>query len=195
MHSPEYNKATDALLLRLARGSIEHGFEHGAPLPVRASDYADEFRRFAATFTTVRHAGKLRGCCGTLDAARPLAADVAHTAFRAAFRDSRFEPLGRHEFDHARIEVSVLSPLETMNVADESDLLRQLVPGTDGLVIKEGSRCATFLPKVWETLPEPSQFVAQLKAKCGLPRDHWSALLEFQRYRTATYAETADIDR
>ena len=76
-------------------------------------------------------------------------------------------------------------------VADEADLLSQLTPGTDGLVIVEGWHRATFLPKVWETLPEPRLFVAQLKKKCGLPENYWSGQLEFRRYRTTTFAEAA----
>ncbi len=203
MRSPEKNRVPDTLfpgdinrvsgtgLLRLARGSIEHGLEHGEPLPVRVDDYPDELRKLAATFTTVRHGGELRGCCGTLEARQPLATDVSNTAFRAAFRDSRFEPVCRHELDLVSLEVSVLSPLEPMHVSDETDLLRQLRPGTDGLVIVEGIRRATFLPKVWESLPQPQRFVAQLKAKCGLPADYWSDRLEFLRYSTTTYAEQA----
>lgn len=85
----------------------------------------------------------------------------------------------------------MLSPMEPMEVADEHDLLRQLEPGVDGLVLVEGLRRATFLPKVWETLPDPQQFLAQLKAKCGLPADYWSARLEFLRYGTTTFAEGA----
>ncbi len=207
MHSPDKkkvsvtlfggdgNEVTGTVLLGLARGSIEHGLEHGAPLPVRIDDYPLELAQPAATFTTVRDDGELRGCCGTLEAVHPLAADVAHTAFRAAFRDSRFAPVGRHEVDRVRLEVSVLSPLETMRVESEADLLRQLRPGTDGLVIAEGARRATFLPKVWESLPEPQQFLAQLKVKCGLPADYWSAQLEFLRYGTTTYAEAAGEQR
>ena len=93
-----------------------------------------------------------------------------------------------------RLEVSVLSPLEAIPVNDEADLLNRLVPGTDGLVIVEGGRRATFLPKVWESLPEPARFLAALKTKCGLPENYWSERLEFLRYRTTVYAEPADLD-
>ena len=123
------------------------------------------------------------------EARQPLAADVAHSAFQAAFRDRRFEPVRRDEFEGIHLEVSVLSPMKPIEVSDERALLRELEPGVDGLVIAEGWRRATFLPKVWETLPDPQQFLAQLKAKCGLPQDYWSERLEFLRYRTTTYAE------
>ena len=86
--------------------------------------------------------------------------------------------------------MSVLSPLQSIPVTDEAELLDSLVAGTDGLVIVAAGRRATFLPTVWETLPEPSRFLAALKAKCGLADDYWSEQLEFQRYRTTSYAES-----
>jgi AmmeMemoRadiSam system protein A len=190
MHSIDEQELPGTQLLRLARGSIAHGLEHGEPLPVRFDDLSRVLSEPGASFTTLRNEGRLRGCCGTLEARQPLAADVAYSAFQAAFRDSRFEPVRRDEFAAIDLEVSVLSPMEPIEVSDERTLLQELEPGVDGLVIAEGWRRATFLPKVWETLPEPKQFLAQLKAKCGLPRDYWSARLEFQRYRTTTYAES-----
>jgi AmmeMemoRadiSam system protein A len=177
-------------LLRLARSSIEYGLHHQEPLPV---DYAALPRALAepgATFTTLHRDGRLRGCCGRLEAKHPLAADVAYSAFQAAFRDPRFDPVLADELGAIRLEVSVLSTMEAMSVACESDLLEQLMPGEDGLVIVEGARRATFLPKVWEQLPEPRQFLGQLKLKCGLPKNYWSERLEFRRYRTASYAES-----
>ena len=176
-------------LLRLARGSIEHGLAHGEPSPIHCEQLPPALMEPAATFTTLRLQGALRGCCGALEAKHPLAMDVSLSAFRAAFRDPRFEPVGKHEIHVIRLEVSVLSPLEPMTVIDEADLLKQLVPGRDGLVLSEDGRRATFLPTVWETLPDPRQFLAALKAKSGLPGDHWSGRLEFQRYRTTVYAE------
>lgn len=189
MHSPDQQALPGADLLRLARGSIEHGLIHAEPLPIDCKELPRALTEPAATFTTLHREGKLRGCCGTLEAERPLAAAVSYSAFRAAFRDPRFDPLDEDEFGAVRLEVSVLSPLESMVVTDEADLLDQLTPGTDGLVIVEGLRRATFLPKVWESLPDPRHFLAQLKIKCGLPDDYWSEHLEFQRYRTTSYAE------
>lgn len=190
MHSPDRQALPGTALLRLARGSIEHGVIHGKPLPVRIDGWPPALSDRAATFTTLRLDGELRGCCGRLEAAEPLAADVVRSAFQAAFRDSRFDPVGADELDAIRLEVSVLSPLESIPVTDEADLLERLMPGRDGLVIIEGARRATFLPKVWDTLPDPRLFLAQLKIKCGLPDNYWSDRLEFQRYRTTTYAES-----
>jgi AmmeMemoRadiSam system protein A len=179
-----------AELLHLARGSIEHGLAYREPLPVNCEGLPRELTEPAATFTTLHFEGKLRGCCGTLEAVRPLAADVTHSAFRAAFRDVRFEPVGKHEVDAIALEVSVLSPLESIPCSDEADLLSRLTPGVDGLVIVADGRRATFLPKVWDMLPDPQQFLVALKAKCGLAEDYWSERLEFQRYRTTSYAES-----
>jgi AmmeMemoRadiSam system protein A len=181
--------STGVELLRLARGSIKYGLIHDAPLPVECAELPWKLAEPAATFTTLRVAGRLRGCCGALEASRPLAADVTQSAFRAAFRDPRFEPVRRHELDAIKLQVSVLSPLEALSVSDEADLLNQLVPGSHGLVIVANGRHATFLPTVWDMLPEPRRFLAALKAKCGLAEDYWSERLEFRRYRTTCYAE------
>lgn len=189
MRLRDENEVSGPFLLGLARDSIEYGFEHRSPLPVRVEEFPAALAEPAATFTTLRRGAELRGCCGTLEARLALAADVAHSAFQAAFHDPRFDPLLRDEFQGIDLEVSVLTPMETMHVSDEADLLGQLQPGVDGLVIAEGSRRATFLPKVWENLPEPGQFIAQLKAKCGLPFDYWSPRLEFLRYRTTSWSE------
>ena len=192
MQSPDRQDLPGGDLLRLARGSIAYGLDHDKPVPVELDGLPVALLEPAATFTTLRLDKKLRGCCGTLEAAHPLATDVARTAFQAAFRDLRFNPLARNELGSIRLEVSVLSPLEVLPVTDEEDLLDSLVPGTDGLVIVEGERRATFLPKVWESLPEPRQFLTALKNKCGLPGDYWSERLEFLLYRTTSYAEPVD---
>ena len=148
----------------------------------------------AATFTTLHAKGQLRGCCGTLRAVRPLAADVTRSAFQAAFRDPRFDPVGQHELDAITLEVSVLSPLEPIPVTNEADLLERLRPGMDGLLIVADGRRATFLPTVWEMVPDPRQFLVALKTKCGLPEDYWSESIEFQRYQTTSYAEPVEAD-
>lgn len=194
LHRPAPDLATTddaagAELLRLARASIEHGLVHGRPLPVDCDQLPRALAATAATFTTLRSGGRLRGCCGILEAIRPLAEDVSNSAFRAAFRDVRFEPVGEQELGGIRLEVSVLSPLESIPVSREADLLRRLTPGIDGLVIIAEGRRATFLPKVWEMLPDSRQFVRALKTKCGLPENYWSERLEFLRYRTTSCSE------
>lgn len=191
MHSHNLEDLPGIELLRIGRDSIEYGLVHGKPLPVARDKFSAALMQPGATFSTLRLEGELRGCCGTLEAYGPLAQDVAHSAFRAAYQDPRFDPVRHEEFNAVRLEVSVLSPLETIPFTDEDDLMSRLTPGVDGLVIIEGRRRATFLPKVWESLPDPRDFLARLKGKCGLPADYWSERLEFQRYSTLSYAESA----
>ena len=176
-------------LLRLARRSIEYGLVHSEPLPIDCDEFPRALTEPGATFTTLRANGQLRGCRGALQATLPLAKDVTRSAFQAAFEDPRFDPVSEHELDAIRLEVSLLSSLEPITGTDEADLMDRLTPGTDGLVISSDDRRATFLPQFWETLPDPRQFLAALKAKCGLPNDYGSERLEFQRYRTTSYAE------
>lgn len=190
MHLAEGQDPTGTELLRLARGSIEHWLVHNERLPVNLAELPSALAEPTATFTTLRIETELRGCRGTLKAMRPLAEDVSLTAYQAAFEDPRFAPLAEQELETISLHVSVLSPMEPLPVTDEADLLDKLTPGTDGLVILAHGRSATFLPSVWGQLPEPQDFLAALKAKCGLKRDYWSDRLEFLRYRTTSYAES-----
>lgn len=194
MQFAEQQRLPGTELLVLARHSIEHGLAYEEPLPVDCKALPPALSEPGATFTTLRIADELRGCCGILEAVRPLAQDVVHSAFQAAFRDYRFNPLGRHELNVVSLEVSVLSPLEPLPVTSEADLLQKLRPGEDGLVIVAEGRRATFLPKVWEMVSDPAQFLLQLKRKCGLPDDYWSERLEFLRYTTITHAEPVNRD-
>jgi AmmeMemoRadiSam system protein A len=170
-------------LLDLARQSIRHGLDHGAPISVDLSELPPELTVKRATFVTLEKLGRLRGCIGMLEAARPLAEDIAQNAYAAAFRDPRFQPLERGEFDALEIHLSLLTPPEPMSFESETDLLAQLRPGVDGLILEDGRRRATFLPSVWEQLPDSAQFLAHLKRKAGWSQDYWSATLRAWRYR------------
>ena len=128
----------------------------------------------------------MRGCIGKARPCRPLAVDVAENAYAAAFEDGRFPPLAAANLDPLDIEVSVLGGFEPLTASDEADLLRQLRPGHDGLILEFGAARGLFLPGVWSVLPEPGDFVAQLKLKAGLERDFWSPRLTLQRFATAT---------
>lgn len=159
-------------LLRTAASSIEHGLRTGEPLPVAAEDHADALRSPGACFVTLSSSGHLRGCVGTAEAYRPLIEDVAENGFASAFRDSRFPMLSAEERFSLRISVSVLSRPEPLRFAGEDDLLEQLRPGRDGLIIAAEGRRALFLPQVWGSLGEPCAFLAHLKQKAGLRQDH-----------------------
>ena len=146
-----------------------------------------------ATFVTLTQNGALRGCIGTLEAHRPLDQDVRANAVAAAFRDPRFAPLTLAEFARTRVEVSLLTPPLPMSFSSEADALRQLRPHVDGVILIAGAGGrlgrSTFLPQVWEQLPEPSQFLAHLKQKAGLPADWWSDEVQLQRYEVQKWKE------
>jgi uncharacterized protein len=141
-----------------------------------------------ASFVTLTIDSQLRGCCGTLEPARPLLLDVWSNAEASAFRDPRFAPLTAREWQWSSLEVSVLTPCERMAVASEQQLLVELVPGRDGLVIEWRGMRATFLPKVWEQVAGPRDFLRRLKAKAGLDADFWAADVQVWRYETETMA-------
>jgi AmmeMemoRadiSam system protein A len=142
-----------------------------------------------ATFVTLTQDGELRGCIGSLEARRPLDTDVRANACAAAFRDPRFAPLRREELPLTRVEVSLLSAPAPLQFVDEADALRQLRPGIDGVVFEYRGRRATFLPQVWESLPEPKSFIAHLKQKAELPPDFWAPEIRLSRYEVRKWKE------
>ena len=182
---PEYQQ----LLLAIARDAIFSKIrrslgEGGQTFQLLEKKIPPELMEERATFVTLTIGGRLRGCIGMLEACRPLAEDVAANACAAAFEDPRFDPLTKKEFEKLEIHISVLSPPEELTFSSEEDVLSQIRPGIDGLILQEGFRRGTFLPSVWEELPEKELFWAHLKRKAGLPTDYWSATLRVFRYTT-----------
>lgn len=180
-----------ATLLEVARASIRHGLRHRRALDANPNDYPETLRLHRATFVTLEIDGQLRGCIGALLAHQPLVQDVAVHAYAAAFEDPRFPELTSEEFGQLDVHISVLSPPEPLQFDSEEDLLARLRPGVDGLILHFRHHRATFLPAVWESLPDPYVFLAQLKRKAGLPLDFWSPELRAERY-TAEYFGDAD---
>lgn len=168
-------------LLQLARDSIKQGLCGEVP-GINATDFPEALRVPRATFVTLHVDGKLHGCIGALEPRKPLVEDVASNAWSAAFQDSRFPALTWPEFERLEIHISILSPPEPMKFSSEADLLSQLRPRVDGLIIEDGPHRGTFLPSVWEQLPTPREFLRHLKTKAGLDADYWSAHLRVQRY-------------
>jgi AmmeMemoRadiSam system protein A len=177
------------ILLEVARESISYGLAHGRPLAVQAADFHPDLGAVRACFVTLNRNGELRGCIGHLEASQPLVEDVAENAFSAAFRDPRFPPLSTAEWPAVKVHISVLTPAEPIQFTDEQDLLSQLHPGEDGLILVEGPYRGTFLPAVWVSLPRPADFLAQLKRKAGLAADYWSDTLQVSRYRTESFGD------
>ena len=173
-------------VLTIARNAIGKRFAQ----EMRSIVPHPELSRPAATFVTLTQNGQLRGCIGSLEAHRALAADVAENAFAAAFRDPRFAPLTKDELARTRVEVSLLEPAEPMQFVDETDAIARLRPGVDGLILTHGNRRATFLPQVWESLPDPRRFMTQLKLKAGLSADFWDESITLARYGVRKWKET-----
>jgi hypothetical protein len=187
-HSTQLDLASRDLLLHLAAAAIESGLASSSTLPPDARGLPAGLRREKASFVTLTIDGRLRGCCGALEPHQLLAADVWHNAQASAFRDPRFDPLQLEEWRHADLEIAVLSPLERVSSQSEPALLRELRPGVDGLVIAWHGRRATFLPKVWQTIPDPREFLLHLKIKAGWRDDFWATEVEAWRYETETMA-------
>ncbi len=184
-------------LIDLARESLEQALagddvEERGP---RSPDDAGEARLAAwlrapgATFVTLRRDGSLRGCIGTVRAHRPLIEDVRENARAAAFSDYRFPPVTAQELPRLRVEVSLLSTPEPLAAASEAAACAVLRPGVDGVILECAGCRGTFLPQVWEQLPEPREFLAELKRKAGLPRTFWSPDVRLWRYTVEKWEE------
>jgi AmmeMemoRadiSam system protein A len=182
-------------LLRTAASAIECGLGLVEVAPPDPATLPESLRRARASFVTLTIEGNLRGCCGTLDPARPLALDVWRNAQATAFRDPRFAPLTRTEWLRADLEISVLSPREPMAVSTEAELLGRLVPGRDGLVLSWRGASVTFLPKVWDQLGEPREFVRHLKLKAGWDAGFWSEEIEVWRYDTELMSQSRPAEQ
>ncbi|MFL6580832.1 MAG: AmmeMemoRadiSam system protein B [Burkholderiales bacterium] len=174
------------LLVSHARASIASQF--GLHFSVR--DSAAFLHKPGASFVTLKSGSELRGCIGTLTAHRELVDDVRANACAAAFKDPRFAPLRFDELSSIRVEVSLLSELERMHFQSEADALEQMRPGIDGLMLEFDSHRGTFLPQVWENLPEPRRFLGELKRKAGLPADFWDPGVRLSRYTVAKWSES-----
>jgi AmmeMemoRadiSam system protein A len=141
------------------------------------------FQISCGTFVTLKINGQLRGCIGNLTSNEPLVSGVRRNAINAAFHDPRFAPLSASELDRIEIEISILTEPKPLNYRDGIDLLEKLRPNVDGVTICLGHASATFLPQVWEQLPEPQDFLAHLCMKAGLAADAWKN----SRFEVSTY--------
>lgn len=183
MESTEHGRT----LLALARAAIGQALGRS----LGAAEDAPWLQQSGACFVTLTQRGQLRGCIGSLQAHRSLLADLQANAVAAALHDPRFAPLSAAELEHTGIEVSLLSPTEPIAFSSEADALAQLRPGIDGVVFEFGGRRSTFLPQVWEQLPEPRQFMAHLKQKAGLASGFWADGVRLSRYTVQKWREAA----
>jgi len=173
-----------ALLIRARNAIAEQLGQPTAPEPD-----ADAIKEPGAVFVTLTQNGALRGCIGSLEAWRPLDADVRSNARAAAFSDPRFPPLSEKELPTTRVEVSLLTPATPIRFISEEDAISQLRPGLDGVILECGSHRGTFLPQVWDNLPERRMFLSHLKRKAGLPADYWVPGIKLSRYEVQKWKE------
>lgn len=183
-HITLINQQESKILLQAARSCIEHGITYGLPTEITPADYPVTLQNKQASFVTLHKHKQLRGCIGSLQATLPLIADVIKNAFLAAFRDPRFSPVVAAEIPEINLDISVLSIPKPVSFTSESDLLQQIRPGIDGLILRDHSNSGTFLPSVWEQIPNPEIFLQHLKQKAGLPPDYWSDTITIERYTT-----------
>lgn len=176
-------------LLSLARESIQVQLLFKRDLQIDETLFSPSLQQCAASFVTLRINNKLRGCIGALTATQPLVTDVVQHAASAAFDDPRFPPLTREEEAQIHIEISVLTEPTPLLFSTEEQLLTQLTPGEDGLIIEKGSHRGTFLPTVWRSLPDKTQFLEQLKQKAGLPSTPLDGNTKAWRYHTICFEE------
>ena len=172
------------MLLDVAAAAIEHGLRTGQVLAVDPSPFPEPLRAKRATFVTVERDGRLLGCIGTIHARTSAVEDVAKNAHGAVLYDPRCPRLDPDDLADLRIHISLLTEPSPMTFASEADLVEQLRPGVDRLLLEDGIYRGTFLPVVWATLPDPRDFLRHLKQKAGLPPTHWSDTVRVSRYTT-----------
>lgn len=174
-----------SVLAAIARAAVREALGAAAsPLPA-----GGVFDRPGATFVTLYRGETLHGCIGSLEPRARLAEDVAHNAVAAALRDPRATALSLSDVELLGIEVSVLSPMERIPCASESEAIASLRPHHDGVLLRYGRHQGTFLPQVWKSLPDPLEFLSELRQKARLPASFWSPELEVYRYSVQKFAE------
>jgi AmmeMemoRadiSam system protein A len=177
-------------LLRLARIALEAGVRRlDVPRP-DLDAMPQRLRAHGASFVTLTVRGALRGCIGALEASKPLALDVCEHAVAAALEDPRFDPVRPDELAGIEVEVSRLTAPSDLPYRDPEDLLHKLRPGVDGVILRDGPRRATFLPQVWDKLPDKAEFLDHLCAKMGASEGAWRTRhLQVQTYQVEEFHE------
>ena len=190
----ELTQEEQQLLLRLAREALERGVR-GETLPsLDASSLPPRLQEVGATFITLARDGDLRGCIGTLEPYQPLAEDVREHAIAAALEDPRFPPVRESELDRIQIEVSRLTRPVPLEYRDADDLLSKLRPHVDGVILRDGPRRSTFLPQVWEKIPDPAEFLENLCYKMGADPHLWRKKhLEVLVYQVEEFHESTNM--
>jgi AmmeMemoRadiSam system protein A len=190
MNSHSLSDQEKTSLLRLARETIQAGITRKKLPALPPEELTAKLREPGAVFVTLTIAGELRGCIGSLQAYRPLVEDVQQHALDAAFNDYRFGPVSELEIPLLEIEISLLTTPEPLPYASPESLAAILKPNIDGVILRDGGRSATFLPQVWEQLPEPESFLSHLCQKMGAPANLWKQkMLQVSIYHVEEFHE------
>jgi len=190
MENRTFSDSEKKLLLTLARDAILSKIHKRHNYEIDETELPDTLRKKHATFVTLTKRGSLRGCIGTLEAYQSLVKDIYEHAIAAAFDDYRFPPVKESELDQLTIEISVLSEPKELIYKNADDLVKKIRPGIDGVIIINGTRRATFLPQVWEQLPDPNEFLSHLCLKMGATADYWRNIqLKVSTYQVDKFSE------
>ncbi len=184
----DYNLANRQSMLQVARDAIMQTLIGNKDNKINLKLFPAQLLETKGTFVTLNIDGKLRGCIGSLSPQRPLILDIIHNAQAAAFHDPRFTPLTLGEFQNVEIHISILTAALNMQVNNKEELLTQLRPGKDGIILKEMGKSATYLPSVWEKIPNPQDFVYELRRKAGLDPEGWDESTQVMRYQTIEFS-------
>lgn len=189
--SHSLSRSEQSQLLRLARATLEATARGEAPPPVNPADLPSALTQPGASFVTLMNGDELRGCIGGLQARLPLYEDVREHTTQSAQSDYRFSPVTAAEAPHIDIEISVLTEPQPLHYDSPDELLRRLRPNVDGVILNQGSRRATFLPQVWERVPDPATFLSMLCEKMGAAPNLWRRTqLEVLTYQVEKFTES-----
>ena len=177
-------------LLHMARETVQLTADRQSLPHLNLADYSEDLRQDGASFVTLTIGEQLRGCIGALEAYQPLVMGVQEHAAAAASEDYRFPRVRPEEVLQIQIEISRLTPTQALLYENWQDLIAQLRPGLDGVLIRDGRRRATFLPQVWEKLPDPHNFLSHLCVKMEAPEDYWQThKLDVSIYQVEEFKE------
>ncbi len=184
----DYSLANRQSMLQVARDAIMQTLIGNKDIKINLKLFPPQLLEMKGTFVTLSIDGKLRGCIGSLSPQRPLILDVIHNAQAAAFQDPRFAALTLNEFQNVEIHISILTAARNMQVSSKEELLTQLRPGSDGIILKEEGKSATYLPSVWEKIPKAQDFIYELRRKAGLDPEGWDESTQIFRYETIEFS-------
>lgn len=179
------------ILLKYGRQALEDAVNKRGATRINLEEFPPSLRELGATFVTLTRQGELRGCIGALEPFMPLIEDVCEHAVAAALQDYRFPPVQPVELAEIKIEISRLSIPQDLEYETPDDLIQKIRPYVDGVTLLDGMRRATFLPQVWEKIPDPSRFLSHLCQKMGAPPDLWRhRKLKVQTYQVEEFCES-----